>query len=114
MDEYEWQLNRAIVDRLYYTERVWETTTVFGGIYTMMNYNFMRRNYFSSMARGRIAPTWAYIIGFNLAVTFIMVKPLDMETEIKPQMRKRLAMGKWLYSTFHLDEDIKYADTRIF
>jgi hypothetical protein len=34
--------------------------------------------------------------------------------EINLQVRKRFIMGKWLYSTFHLDEDQKYGDFRLF
>lgn len=95
-EEYEFAKNKAIVDRLYYTERVWETTTFFATLFTMANISYIRRGYFAGLARSRIAPTWIYTMGFNTAVTAIMVMPLSYETEIKPQVAKRLAMGKWL------------------
>merc|ERR1711990_1202449 len=52
----------------------------------------------------RILAPWPYIMGINAVMGFIMLRPLYME-EIKPQVTKRLMMGKWLHSTFHLDED---------
>ena len=113
MDEYDWQKNQAIVLRLYYTERTWETTCFFAGLYTMVNYTFMRRNYFKNLARTRIAPCWAYAMGINFITTFVMVKPLDWKEEVVPQVRKRVGMGKWICSTYHLDEDIKYTDWRL-
>ncbi|MFN9905319.1 MAG: hypothetical protein ACK56F_04225, partial [bacterium] len=64
--------------------------------------------------RARLVPIWYKMLGFNTAVTFILLKPLTAD-EIKVQTRKRFIMGKWLYSTFHLDpEQQKYAtDFRI-
>ena len=113
MDTYEWQKNRAIVDRLYYTERVWENTTLAAALFTCTNMFFIKKGYFAKQCRARIAPTIMYTLGFNVAVTFILLKPLTSD-EIHVQVRKRLAMGKWLQGTFHLDEDVKYAGTRIF
>ena len=112
MDAYEWQKNKAIVDRLYYTERVWETTLFAASLFTATNMLYIKQNYFAAACRARIAPTWMYTIGFNCFVTFVMLKPLRPE-EIRPQVAKRLAMGKWLQGTFHLDEDIKYAGIRL-
>ena len=37
METYEWQKNRAIVDRMYYTERVFETTTFFAATFIGIN-----------------------------------------------------------------------------
>ena len=113
MDTYAWQKNKAVVDRLYYTERIWETTCFFAGAFTATNMMFIRQGYFANTCRARIAPTIMYTLAFNCALTFILLKPLRWEDEIVPQVRKRLAMGKWLQGTFHLDEDIKYASTRL-
>jgi len=113
MDQYDWQKNKAIVDRLYYTERVWETSVFFATCFTATNLLFIRKNYFANMARSRLAPTWLYTIGFCSFVTFVMMKPLRKE-EIAVQTRKRFSMGKWLYSTYHLDEDLKYTSFRLF
>ena len=113
MDTYEWQKNRAIVDRLYYCERLWENTFLAAGMFTATNMLYIKQGYFANKMRARIAPTWMYVIGFNTVISFILLKPLRPD-ELKTQIRKRLAMGKWLQGTFHLDEDVKYAGTRIF
>ena len=34
----------------------------------------------------------------------MLLRPLYKE-EIQIQLRKRMVMGKWLYSLFHLEED---------
>ena len=37
MESYEWEKNRAVVDRLYYSERILEGTTVAAVAYTATN-----------------------------------------------------------------------------
>lgn len=113
MDTYEWQKNFAIVNRLYYTERLWETTLFFTGGYTATNLMYIKKGYFANTMRARLLPIWGKVIGFNLAITFILLAPLQKD-EISVQLRKRTIMGKWLYSTFHLDpEQQKYGDFRL-
>merc|ERR1712166_584896 len=112
MDTYEWQKNAAVITRMYYTERCWETTSLFCFLYSAVNYQFMRRNYIAATARARIMPAIAYTLGFNCVVSFIMLKPLRYQEEMVPQIKKRFHMGKWIYSLEHLDDDIKYADFR--
>ncbi len=113
MDTYEWQKNFAIVNRLYYTERLWETTIFFNICYTATNLLYIRKGYFANTMRARLVPAWTKMLAFNTAVTFILLKPLTSD-EIKVQTRKRFIMGKWLYSTFHLvPEEQKYGDFRI-
>ena len=114
MDTYEWQKNFAIVNRLYYTERLWETTVFAAGCYTAANLVFIRQNYFANLAKARLFPIWFKVIGFNTLITFILLKPLTRD-EIRVQVNKRFIMGKWLYSTFHLvEENQKYGDFRLF
>jgi len=62
----------------------------------------------------RLVPIWGKVIGFNALITFILLAPLQ-KSEIDVQLKKRFIMGKWLYSTFHLDpEQQKFAtDFRI-
>ena len=79
MDKYEWQVNRAIVDRLYYTERVCETTYGFCAAFTACNLLFIKRGYFAPLMRSRLVPCWLYATGFNAAVAFVMLKPLRKE-----------------------------------
>lgn len=110
MDTYEWQKNFAIVNRLYYTERLWETTLFFTAGYTATNMSYIRKGYFANTMRQRLLPIWGKVGAFNLVITFILLAPLTSD-EIKVQTRKRFIMGKWLYSTFHLDpETQKYGD----
>ena len=104
MDTYQWQKNNAIVCRLYYTERIVLTTWGFAGLYTATNMLFIKKGYFSPLMRTRIMPIWAYTTAFNLAMAFIMLKPLRSE-EISAQVTKRLNLGKWLCSVYHLPWD---------
>jgi hypothetical protein len=114
MDTYEWRKNEAVVKRLYYIERTWETTLVGSLIYTMANMHFVRQNYFRATMASRLAPIWFKVIGFNTLISLILIAPLTRD-EIRVQVGKRLVMGKWLYSTYHLDEEhMKHAPTRIF
>merc|ERR1712032_56838 len=54
--------------------------------------------------RTRIMPIWLYSTAFNAAMAFIMLKPLRSE-EIAAQTTKRMNMGKWLLSVYHLNYD---------
>ena len=103
MDAYEWQRNKAVVDRLYYSERTVQTTTFFASAYTLTNMFFIKKGYFVPTMRSRLLPVWGYTMAFNAAVLFILLKPLRPE-EIRTQVDKRLIMGKWLYSLFHLED----------
>ena len=74
---------------------------------------FMRKGYFVNTMRARLAPVWFKMLAFNSGVTFILLAPLQ-KSEIDIQVKKRFIMGKWLFSTFHLEEEtMKYADFRI-
>ena len=110
-DSYDWQKNAAIVYRLYCTERLWEYTYGFAALYTSVNALYVRKGYFTSTMKARLFPVWAYATGFNLAVTFILLKPLHKD-EIQVQLKKRMIMGKWLYSLFHLDPIEQQAATQ--
>lgn len=113
MDTYEWQKNFAIVNRLYYTERLWETTIFIAALYTASNLMFIRKNYFKSTMSQRIFPIWGKLLGLNVTTTFILLAPLQRD-EMSVQLKKRFIMGKWLYSTFHLDtETQKFGDFRL-
>lgn len=104
MDKYEWKKNYAIVNRMYYTERLWETTIFVAAVYTWSNMLFIRKGYFAPLMKQRLVPIWGKIFAFNSVITFILLAPLQKE-EIRVQMRKRFIMGKFLYSTFHLDPE---------
>merc|ERR1712166_1727869 len=97
MDTYEWQKNFAVVN----------------GLYSWANIMFVRKGYFVNTMKQRIAPIWMKVLGMNVVTTFILIKPLQQD-EIDVQIKKRFIMGKWLYSTFHLDEENqKHGDFRI-
>jgi|Transcript_17528 hypothetical protein len=102
MDNYNWQLNKAVVDRLYYTERTCETTWGFCTLFTLTNLLYIKKGYFAPIMRQRLLMPWVYSTAFNATIAFILLKPLRPE-EIQMQVRKRISMGKWLYSIYHLD-----------
>ena len=103
MDKYEWQRNKAVVDRLYYSERTVQATCFAASAYTATNLFFVKQNYFTNTMRARLLPIWGYTLAFNTVILFILLKPLRPE-EIRSQWDKRLKMGKWLYSMYHLED----------
>jgi len=103
MDNYDWQKNKAIVDRLYYTERLCESTYFVAAAFTATNMLYIKKGYFAPIMRRRLLPIWLYTTAFNVTVGGMLLKPLRPE-EIRVQMKKRWMMGKWLYSVYHLDD----------
>ena len=63
---------------------------------------YIKKGYFAPIKRKRLLPCWGYATAFNAVIGFMLLKPLRKE-EIAVQMKKRMAMGKWLYSVYHLD-----------
>ena len=102
METYEWQKNKAVVDRLYYSERILLGSTLFAGSYTAINMLYIQKNYFAKEMRARIPKVWTWWAIGNAVALFILLRPLTKE-EIQVQWRKRQIMGKWLYSLFHLE-----------
>ena len=103
MDNYNWQKNKAIVDRMYYSERVIQTTTLFALMFTGTNALYIRNGYFAARARGYIFPTLKWWAIINVGTIAVLQYPLTQEERFI-QMRKRLNMGKWLYTLYHLDD----------
>ena len=87
---------------MYYTERVFTTSTIFATFFTGFNLLYIKKGYFADAARSRIAPTWKLWLVANLAVSTVLLRPLTKE-EIAVQWRKRKLMGKYLYTLYHLD-----------
>ncbi len=102
METYEWQKNKAVVDRLYYSERILLGTTLAASFYTATNLLFVQKNYFASTMRNRIPRTWAWWGITNAVCFFVLLRPLTKD-EIAVQWRKRKIMGKWLYTLYHLE-----------
>ena len=102
METYEWQKNKAVVDRLYYSERILLGSTLFAAGYSGTNLLFVQKNYFANTMRARIPRTWTYWAIGNAVCLFVLLRPLTKD-EIAVQWRKRQVMGKWLYSLFHLE-----------
>jgi hypothetical protein len=102
METYEWQKNKAVVDRLYYSERILVNSTLFAGMYTACNLLYIQKNYFASTMKARIPKVWTYWAIGNAVALFVLLRPLTKD-EIAVQWRKRQVMGKWLYSLFHLE-----------
>ena len=88
MESYEWQKNKAIVDRLYYSERILEGTTLFALGTTAINMLFIQKNYFAETVRPRIPRVWTYWAVMNTVCLFVLLKPLTKE-EIAVQWHKR-------------------------
>lgn len=102
MESYEWQKNKAVVDRLYYSERILLGSTLAAGGYTAINMLYIQKNYFAKEMRARIPKVWTWWAIGNTLALFVLLRPLTKE-EIQVQWRKRQIMGKWLYSLFHLE-----------
>lgn len=47
MESYTWQKNKAIVDRLYYSERILGGSTIIASFATAVNLLFMKKGYFA-------------------------------------------------------------------
>ena len=54
MDRYEWKKNKAIVDRLYYSERIVQLTFGYATVGTIIDLMFINSNYFAEKAKRRI------------------------------------------------------------
>ncbi len=102
MESYEWQKNKAVVDRLYYSERILEGSTLLALGYTGVNLLYINKNYFADVMRARIPRVWTYWAVGNVVTLFLLLRPLTKD-EIAIQWRKRKQMGKWLYTLYHLD-----------
>ena len=102
METYEWQKNKAVVDRLYYSERILVNSTLFAAMYTATNMLYIQKKYFANTMKARIPKVWTYWAIGNAITLFILLRPLTKD-EIAVQWRKRQVMGKWLYSLFHLE-----------
>ena len=102
MESYDWQKNKAVVDRLYYSERIIEGSTLFALGFSAVNLLYIQKNYFANIMRARIPVVWKYWAIGNTVTLFLLLRPLTKE-EISIQWRKRLVMGKWLYTLAHFD-----------
>ena len=91
-----------MVDRLYYSERILEGSTIFSLGFTAVNLLYIQKNYFANIMRPRIPKVWKYWAIGNAVTLFLLLRPLTKE-EITIQWRKRLVMGKWLYTLGHFD-----------
>ena len=90
------------MDRMYYTERVVQTTTFFASAFTAVNMLYVRNGFFAARSRSYILPTWKWWAIVNVGTVAVLQYPLTQD-ERRRQLRKRLEMGKWLYSLWHLD-----------
>ena len=102
METYEWQKNKAVVDRMYYSERILLGSTIAAVGATAVNVLYIRNNYFANIMRARLPKIWSYWAIGNVVCLFVLLRPLTRD-EMAVQWRKRLVMGKWLYSLFHLE-----------
>jgi len=103
MENYDWEKNRAVVLRMYYSERIFLTSTMFASAFTLVNMFYMQKNYFANVCRGRILPTWKYWALLNVLTIPVLLRPLTKD-EMRIQWRKRLLMGKYLFTMYHMDD----------
>ena len=104
METYEWQKNKAVVDRLYYSERILVNSFLAASGMTAVEGLYIYKNYLPNRARARIPQYWMAFGALNTVTLFVLLRPLTKE-EISVQWRKRKIMGKWLYSLFHLETE---------
>ena len=72
MDNYEWQKNKAIVDRMYYTERVVQTTTFFATAFTAVNMLYVRNGFFAARSKSYIPKTWMWWAIINVCTVSVL------------------------------------------
>lgn len=97
METYEWKHNKAVVDRMYYTERIFCGTTLFAATYTSVNMLYIQKNYFADLMKARIPKVWKMWAVINVVVPFVCLRPLTKQ-EMQKQWTKRLLMGKYFYT----------------
>ena len=102
MDNYEWQKNKAVVDRMYYSERTLIVTTLFAGFFTATNLLYMNKGFFRDACAARIMPTLKWWAIINTVTIAMLLRPLTKD-EMKLQWKKRVNMGKYLYTLYHMD-----------
>ena len=72
--------------------------------FTGINQMFISKGYFAAACRSRFLPTWKWWALITFPTVAVLQWPITSQ-ERYLQLRKRRAMGKWLYSTFHLELD---------
>ena len=102
MDEYAWQKNFAVVNRIYYAEKCMTGTTIAAVGYTAFNAVLIRNNFFKKTASAALLPVWKKWAFTNLVVIGVLLRPLTY-FEIEQQVRKRIIMQKYLYTMYHLE-----------
>ena len=78
METYEWQKNKAVVDRLYYSERIFVNSTLFSLAFTATSLLYIQKGYFANTMRARIPKIWTYWAVGNAVTLFILLRPLTM------------------------------------
>ena len=102
MDEYAWQKNFAVVNRVYYAEKCITGTTIAACLYTYANAILIRSNFFKKAATASLMPVWRKWLFTNVIVMGVLLRPLTY-FEIEQQVRKRMIMHKYLYTLYHLE-----------
>ena len=108
MDTYEWQKNEAVTKRLYYTEKTLIGTTMFSAFY-----------FFSSMVvrKHNLGPggkTWPVLKWYgiiNASVAYLLLAPLT-SFEIEQAWRKRVLLGKYIYTLYHIETPEQMAENK--
>jgi len=87
---------------MYYAENIFKFSTMGLMLFTTCNMFYIKKNYFVAHARAAIGPSLKYYALLNLITIPMLLRPLTRD-EITIQWHKRMVMGKYLYTMFHLD-----------
>ena len=100
------------MDRVYYTERIVQITFGTAILGTALDLMFLNKGYFVERSRYRLPRYWIFATAISSFSAFVLLKPLTKD-EIWNQWQKRVNMGKYLSSLYHL-EDVyaKYSDKK--
>ena len=79
MDNYDWEKNKCIVDRMYYCERTLMATSLFAGFFTSFNMLYIKKGFFAETARSRLFPTFKWYMLINLITIPVLLRPLTKE-----------------------------------
>ena len=102
MDTYEWQKNHAVVQRMFYAENCVKFSFLGAAGYTAFNMVMIRNNYNKIAATASLFPVWKRWVVLNAVVVTLLLRPLT-RFEIEQQWRKRVYMGKYLFTLYHLE-----------
>ena len=107
METHEWRKNKAVTDRLYYTEQTLKTFWGFQFFYSWANAIVRAKG----LPGGSVLRPLKYVLAATVIVPAALLSPLT-RFEIEQQWRKRVYMGKFLYTLHHLESAEALAENK--